>query len=386
MTKQTYFKSLTANQRVGFMVMILGGAWAIWYCLDTELWRELVSPTANQPRLAHIIYFSAVNIFICCGAWLVRVTNVKVIAVTGMSVTLLLDMIMRLWPGSRVFYLIYGLLGVTSGLYIAAFFYIFAFSFAPENKIITVALWAPGAYGLPLAAAKVLKLCGPEFSFLFSVILLAAAIIFGCRWQPERLNFPAAGEKQPLPKRLLAAFGLIIAAYYFLRYLTKNIFGTPFFSLGEVDWVACIAGLASFYLLYKLGKKSNLLMMIYQCLICTMLAYVFNILAPHFSLAADLFFGMAEALGVVFVYSMITDIAFKYSRTPHILSIMIAIVAALSIAGYICGLTAAGYFKNHPLSVYGLLLVLNCGMLAVLPVLFRSIGRERIATADARGP
>lgn len=378
MNKANYFKSLSPNQRVSLWVSILSGAWVVWYFLDAELWRRLVSSASNQPQTAQIIYFSAYCLSLFLFTLKVKAANVKRIAVTGMAVDLFLIILMLFRPEGRFFYVLCGMMGAASGQYCAAVVYIFTFSISPENKITIVSLWFLAMYALVLITSKLLRLLGIEFSFLFSVLLLIAAIVLICRFKPEQLFSSNAALKYPYPKSLLAAVGLILAVYYFIGYLSKNVINTQIFSLDDSvwAWLANSARFATFFLFYKLGKKSNLLTVIYLSLICTVLAYVFSILPEPYALTANIFFGVAGALGTIFIYSLTTDIAFKYSRNRHVFSILILIGITALIAGYFCGLKASVYFQPKLLSLYGILLVLSCGLLMVLPWLFRSIGRD----------
>lgn len=378
MDKATFLKSLTPNQRVSLWVSILGGAWVVWYYLDAELWRKLVLSTSNQPQTAQIIFCSAYCLSLFLFTFRVKAANVKRIAVIGMAVDLFLSILMLLRPEGSFFYALSGLLGAASGQYCAALIYIFTFSFNPENKITIISFWVLSTYALALITAKLLKLLGIEFALLLSVILLVAAIVLIRRFKPEQLYSADAAPKYPYPKSLLAAFGLILAVYYFIGYLSKNAIKTQIFSLddGVWAWLANSARFATFYLFYKFGKKSNLLTVIYLSLICNVLAYVFGILPEPYALTANIFYGIAGALGVIFIYSLITDIAFKYSRNRHVLPVLILIANIAFITGYYCGLKAGVYFQPKLLSLYGILLVLSCGLLTVLPWLFRSIGRE----------
>jgi DNA-binding CsgD family transcriptional regulator len=378
MDKVTFLKSLTPNQRVSLLVSILGGAWVEWFFLDAELWRKLLLSTSNQPQTAKIIYCSAYCLSLFLFSFRVKAANVKKTAVTGMAADLFLSILMLLRPEGSFYYALSGLLGAATGQYFAALIHIFTFSFNPENKITIISFWVLSTYALALITAKLLRLLGIEFSFLLSAISLIAAIVLIWRFKPEQLYSADAAPKYPYPKSLLTAFGLILAFYYFIGYLSKNTVNTQIFSLddGVWAWLANSARFATFYLFYKLGKKSNLLTVIYLSLICTVLAYVFGILPEPFALTANIFFGIAGALGAIFIYSLITDIAFKYSRNRYVLSVLILIANIAFITGYYCGLKVGVLFQNHQISLYGILLVLSCSLLLVLPWLFRSIGRE----------
>ncbi len=378
MDKGNRFKLITPDQRANLWITVFGGAWVVWYFLDAELWRKLAVSTSNQPNLAQMIYFSFFCLFVFLFTFRVKADNVKATAIIGMAAALLLSTLMLFRPDGRLSYVMCGLLGAASGQYSAAILCIFIFSFKPENKIATVSFWFLAMYALALIAAKLLRLFGIEISFLFSVILLIAAIVLICRFKPEQLYSADAGPKYPYPKSLLAAFGLIAAVYYFIGYLSKTVINTQIFSLDDSfgAWVTNSVRFVTFYLFYKLGKKINLLTVIYLSLICTVFAYVFGILAEPFSLVANIFYGIAGALGAVFIYSLTTDIAFKYSRNRYVLSILILIGLTALIAGYFCGLKVGILFQTHLTSLYGILLVLSCSLLMVLPWLFRIIGRE----------
>jgi signal transduction histidine kinase len=366
-------RSLRDHQRLITILLVLGLIGVYTFTFDDKVWIRLGS-NSQSIQTVFLYLFSS---FMFLGACLVRYSSAS--SMLKMSTSLALLMISLLWifPGIRDNPMVSIILGVALGLLLSTLFFIGIFGLSSEMKIKVVGITLFSIYLGKYLINYVLAATGLNIilPILSAIFLLVFLVHYWVKY--EEITDPDSLDKHPFPLRMMVLLGIIIFLSYFETFLVGN--GIQFIDIsngGHWEWLNQLVHLAVFLGFYLVGKKPDYSRLLYTSLISTVFAYIFYILPLNASMMTSIFYNISDALGDIILFTLVGEIAFKHGRRPMVFSLLIFSVAAGVIAASYFGSEVYRLLRVNSVLFLGVLLMVFCAYLLILPMLFKYIDKE----------
>lgn len=366
------------NMRSLLGILILGSGWRLYFYYDHTLWAKLVENTANRPDLAWMIFVIGIYSFTYLGLLIIRDHSVKAIAMISMSATLILSIGIRIFVPLQTYYIVFGLLGVTTGLFNAVVVYYGSSGVPPEGRLSIVALVVLGFTVIVYALTYVAKSWGLDIAFVIASALMLVSILLNRTYVPASLASAKDTASGPFPTKLVVASGLTIFVGYFGNYLNQSGMGTQdmWFDNPPMAWLGFLVRVAICVFFLLAGRRIKIVHTLYVCQACTVLAFATSMLNMQTNLPAWILYSASNIVGTIALYALISAVAFKYLKRPQTFALLLLLTGAGIVFGYVAGTAAHRFFRDDPVFFRVIPLIIFCSCFFVSPFIIRAIERE----------
>jgi DNA-binding CsgD family transcriptional regulator len=380
--------SLRMNRILILTFSILGCGWLMTLYYEKSLWVAFLSPDTFTVEDAYKVFFIAITASLALGAFVIRRGNLRPILNGSLGACLLLTLGLWLLKSEGGKLVLFSAMGVCGGFMLMAVTYIVIFGFGPGTRLVPCLIVITGCLVI-VASLELLAPRAPVDGIMFFLaVLLALALAISLCVSPRFLDRMDQIPEHPFPFKTIAAFGAALCLLYASNYFIHGLSGQaeehmPFLPGWVLAWTPRFA---VFGAIIAARRKLNVVALGYMTALASIALAVCGLLTGLRSPLSFAVIAMIDGLGEFFVDTMLMDLARKHGRSPAVLVACMATIALGTFAGDGLSKAATGVSEVGEAGDLAILLVMNCLLLAVLPLLYRVLQAELGIAVSARAP
>lgn len=356
-------------------ILILSQAWVVNVPIFGGIFKYVVTRSSNDFQVAQVV--SVASYFICCVilTFIINKDNLNKIFKFGVCLSVLISLMMLVFPVVQTFYISYALLNFFAAMITisASFMFIYGFDISSRMKAASVFIFS--LYLLLYIFYYFEKIFPGWVSFIIITLILLASLIQGKYNSAVDLKSPEDVQERAISAKTLSLLCVVIFIIYFNNAIMVNLINTrkEVFATHPIPQIIALAILG---IIIVLSKRVKYFVLIYSCLVAAAILYVFQAVPGLTEIPSQVLAEISGTVSSLFLFAFVGDISLKYGRTMKVFRILLCMVTIGVILGEAAGGLLGDLIKHHTTLSYAVNVSVLFSSFLLTPWLSKSIELE----------